>query len=195
MTELIEEDTESLASDFIRVRNVTLDLFRPLKIEDAVMQSDSFGSPANWHIAHVTWFFHKVLEKYDEKLDNGQERTNLAYLNSYYQRYGQILPKPDRGKFPKPTVEESLKYRSIIDKEVLLFVNGKLAMKNGAGGGGGRLPNEASYDLMLGIQHEMQHQKLMIYDFQHYFKPHKRIVFAGFRCAQDDDDDYDYHYG
>ena len=122
MTQLIEESTEGLVSDFIHVRNATLDLFRPLRIEDAVMQSDSFDSPANWHIAHVTWFFHKVLEKHGEKLDDRQEGTNLAYLNSYYQRYGQILPKSERGKFPRPTVEQSLKYRSIIDKAVLSFV-------------------------------------------------------------------------
>ena len=40
-------------------------LFSPLDIEDAVIQSSNFGSPPNWHISHVTWFFHKILEKYD----------------------------------------------------------------------------------------------------------------------------------
>ncbi len=177
--QLIEEDTESLASDFIQARNTTLELFQPLKIEDAVMQSDNFGSPPNWHLAHVTWFFHKVLERHGEKLDNKQDGINLAYLNSYYQRYGQILQKSERGKFPRPTVEQTLKYRSIIDKAVLSFLNRKLVMQKEG------LSNDACYDLMLGIQHEMQHQELMIYDFQHYFqrfpdsednyKPVKRI--------------------
>ncbi|MDP9016042.1 MAG: DinB family protein [Thermoproteota archaeon] len=116
MRQLIEQNIESLASDFIQVRNATLELFRPLKIEDAVMQSDVFGSPPNWHLAHVTWFFHKVLEKHGEKLDDRQDGINLAYLNSYYQQYGQILSKSERGKYPRPTVEQTLKYRSIIDK-------------------------------------------------------------------------------
>ena len=56
--------TENLVEDYTNVRGTTLDLFRPLKIEDAVIQSDAFGSPPNWHLAHVTWFFHKVLEKH-----------------------------------------------------------------------------------------------------------------------------------
>ena len=45
-----------------------MDLFSPLDIEDAVIQSSNFGSPPNWHIAHVTWFFQKILEKYDRKI-------------------------------------------------------------------------------------------------------------------------------
>src|ERR687887_2026184 len=107
MTQLINASTENLASEFTRVRNTTLELFRPLKIEDAVIQSDVFGSPPNWHLAHATWFFHKVIEKHGRKLQEGNngaaDGINLAYLNSYYQRYGNILPKPMRGKFPRPT--------------------------------------------------------------------------------------------
>ena len=48
---------EGLTKDFIEVRNKTMELFSPLGIEDAVIQSSDFGSPPNWHIAHVTWFF------------------------------------------------------------------------------------------------------------------------------------------
>jgi ergothioneine biosynthesis protein EgtB len=164
MTQLVKENTESLASNFIQVRDATLELFRPLKIEDAVMQSDVFGSPPNWHLAHVTWFFQKVLERHGWKLDDRQDGINLAYLNSYYQRYGDILPKSERGKFPRPTVEQTLKYRSIIDKAVLSFLDKKMAMQNGG------LSNKAHYDIILGIQHEMQHQELMVYDLQHYFQ-------------------------
>ena len=164
MTQLVKESTESLASNFMQVRDATLELFRPLKIEDAVMQSDVFGSPPNWHLAHVTWFFQKVLERHGWKLDDRQDGINLAYLNSYYQRYGDILPKSERGKFPRPTVEQTLKYRSIIDKAVLSFLDKKVAEQNGG------LSNKAYYDIILGIQHEMQHQELMVYDFQHYFQ-------------------------
>ena len=55
---------DDLLSDFIRVRKKTIELFKPLKVEDAVVQSNIFGSPPNWHLAHVSWFFQKVLEKH-----------------------------------------------------------------------------------------------------------------------------------
>ena len=163
MTELVSESTQNLISDFSEVRKVTLHLFKPLRIEDAVMQSDSFGSPPNWHIAHVTWFFHKVLQKYGQQTPEDatkKEGTGLSYLNSYYQRYGNILPKSERGKFPRPTVEQTLRYRSLIDTAVTSFLSHKTILPD----------DDVYYDIMLSIQHEMQHQELMIYDFQHYFQ-------------------------
>src|SRR5678815_3606741 len=85
------------------------------------MQSDPFGSTPNWHIAHVTWFFQKILEKYKQNVvDNS---INTDYLNSYYQRYRKILPKSDRGKFPRPKVSETLKYRSLIEDMFLKFLD------------------------------------------------------------------------
>jgi hypothetical protein len=58
---------EELLKEFITVRKNTINLFKPLQIEDAVIQSSDFGSPPNWHIAHVTWFFQN-LAKYYQKL-------------------------------------------------------------------------------------------------------------------------------
>src|SRR5438067_13122532 len=95
---------DDLISDFIRVRKKTQELFKPLKLEDAVVQSDIFGSPPNWHLAHVSWFFQKVLEKHGQRLAGRSDNVigeikntsttrrhyrhhiNLEYLNSYYQR-------------------------------------------------------------------------------------------------------------
>jgi ergothioneine biosynthesis protein EgtB len=152
---------EELVKEFTTVRKNTINLFKPLKIEDAVIQSNDFGSPPNWHIAHVTWFFQKILEKYgDKKLSN--IKIPLNYLNSYYHKFGEILPKNERGKFPRPTVEEALKYRSIIDRQIISFLR-ELELSN-------KISEETLYDIMLGNQHEMQHQELMVYDFQHYFQ-------------------------
>ena len=161
MPVLVSETTAKLISEFSNVRNTTLALFKPLKVEDAVIQSDVFGSPPNWHIAHVTWFFHKLLEKHGQTLDDAtrNDGVSLSYLNSYYQKYGNILPKADRGKFPRPTVEQTLKYRSLVDDAVRMFLSKEIA-----------LPSEIQYDITLGMQHEMQHQELMIYDFQRYFQ-------------------------
>lgn len=156
MSRLVQKTEKDLLDEFTQVRKVTMDLFEPLGIEDAVMQSDTFGSPPNWHIAHVTWFFHKVLEKHGTRIADG--KVNLTYLNSYYQKYGEILPKPDRGKYPRPTVAQNLKYRALVESKVASLIK--------AGG----LSEELRYDINLGMQHEMQHQELMVYDFQHYYQ-------------------------
>lgn len=187
---------DDLLSDFIRVRKKTLELFKPLKLEDAVVQSNIFGSPPNWHLAHVSWFFQKVLEKHgfvgvsysDSDCSrscsdindtsatprHNRDQINLEYLNSYYQRYGNILPKSERGKFPRPTVQQTLEYRLYIEKNVISFLKEKIKEeddinKKGSASPASRL-EELKYDIMLGNNHEMQHQELMIYDFQHYFQ-------------------------
>jgi ergothioneine biosynthesis protein EgtB len=160
MSQLVGQAIQDILAQFIEVRNKTLELFKPLNIEDAVIQSSTFGSPPNWHIAHVTWFFQKILEKYGEQICSN-ETVNSEYLNSYYQRFGKILPKSERGKFPRPTVEESIKYRSFIEEKLLSFL--KTAQS------ANKLSEQLKYDILLANQHEMQHQELMIYDFQHYF--------------------------
>jgi ergothioneine biosynthesis protein EgtB len=165
---LYQGSAADLVSEFAKVRKKTMQLFKPLTIEDAVMQSDPFGSPANWHIAHVTWFFQKVLEKHGADLESKSHSFNLEYLNSYYQQFGNILPKQARGKFPRPTVKQTLEYRSFIDRNVTKF------LKETAGAASEKTANamtsELRYDIVLGMQHEMQHQELMIYDFQHFFE-------------------------
>ncbi|HEX9678213.1 ergothioneine biosynthesis protein EgtB [Nitrososphaera sp.] len=160
MSRLLQKGTKDLLDEFEQVRKDTMELFEPLGIEDAVIQSDTFGSPPNWHIAHVTWFFQKVLEKHGAGL--ADSNVNLTYLNSYYQKYGEILPKSDRGKYPRPTVAQNLRYRAIIENKVVSLI--KDATKSSG------LSSELSYDINLGIQHEMQHQELMAYDFQHYYQ-------------------------
>jgi ergothioneine biosynthesis protein EgtB len=160
LTQVTASDVNRLRLDFLNVRNTTSIIFEPISIEDAVMQSDPFGSTPNWHIAHVTWFFQKILEKYKQNID--ADSINTDYLNSYYQRYRKILPKSDRGKFPRPKVSETLKYRSLIEEMFLKFLDN--IERNDA------LTRNLVYDIELANQHEMQHQELLIYDLQHYFQ-------------------------
>lgn len=168
MSKLLYQESTSadLMTQFSLVRKKTMQLFKPLKIEDAVVQSDPFGSPPNWHIAHTTWFFQKILEKHGKILGLDKSEFNLDYLNSYYQRFGKILSKQDRGKFPRPTIKQTIDYRSFIDKKVIKFLREKPTSEKTAD----ELSDEMRYDFVLGIQHEMQHQELMIYDFQHFFE-------------------------
>jgi hypothetical protein len=112
---------DNVIGDFIEVREKTMDLFSPIDIEDAVIQSSTFGSPPNWHISHVTWFFQKILEKYNGKININND-INLQYLNSYYQVYGKILTKSERGRYPRPTVSQSIKYRKEVEKCFINFL-------------------------------------------------------------------------
>ena len=158
MTQVLQDSLESLTKEFKSTRRTTLNIFSQLKQEDAVIQASDFGSPPNWHLAHVSWFYQKVLEKYGVKITLPKE-INLAYLNSYYQKYDFILSKPERGRFPRPTIRQTLQYRSLIDKEVVRFLkNGNI-----------NYSDDAYYDIKLANQHEMQHQELLIYDLQYYF--------------------------
>ena len=97
----------------------------------------------------------ELLEKYGEKISSN-DYVNLEYLNSYYQKFGNILPKSERGKFPRPTVNQTIKYRSFIEEKIISFLK-KVQSSN-------RLSEELRYDILLANQHEMQHQELMIYD-------------------------------
>ena len=160
LTQVITTDVKKLRLEFQNVRNTTSDIFQPISMEDAVMQSDPFGSTPNWHIAHVTWFFQKILEKYRQ--DIGANSINTDYLNSYYQRYSKILPKSDRGKFPRPKVSDTLKYRALIEEMFLKFLD-NIEENNS-------MTRSLSYDIELANQHEMQHQELLVYDLQHYFQ-------------------------
>ena len=148
MTQVVASDAKRLRLDFINVRKITSDIFQPISTEDAVMQSDSFGSTPNWHIAHVTWFFQKILEKYMQKIDANS--INTDYLNSYYQRYSKILPKSDRGKFPRPKVSDTLKYRALIEELFLNFLD-NIERNNS-------MTRTLAYDIELANQHEMQHK-------------------------------------
>ena len=160
MTQVITNEVKRLRQDFLNVRKTTSIIFEPISIEDAVMQSDPFGSTPNWHIAHVTWFFQKILEKH--KQDISANSINTDYLNSYYQRYSKILPKTERGKYPRPKVSETLKYRVMIEDLFLEFLD--YIEKNNS------LIQNIAYDIELANQHEMQHQELLVYDLQHYFQ-------------------------
>jgi ergothioneine biosynthesis protein EgtB len=158
--------------EFNDTRRNTMDIFKPLRVEDAVIQANEFGSPPNWHVAHVTWFFHQILNKYGRgknvrRSNANANEVNLSYLNSYYQKFGEILPKSERGKYPRPNVQDTIKYRTIIDQEVNLFLNETLQSNDVRSES---LSEDIMYNVRLGNHHEMQHQELMIYDLQYYYQ-------------------------
>ena len=130
---------------------------KTLNAEDYVVQSMPDVSPLRWHLAHTTWFFETFLlgqfsshEKFNEQFE---------YLfNSYYNTVGNQFPRDRRGQLTRPTVDEILEYRRFVDERMLRCL---------------QLDDHCSSHFLelveLGLQHEQQHQELMLTDIKHVF--------------------------
>ncbi|MDQ3076447.1 MAG: ergothioneine biosynthesis protein EgtB [bacterium] len=155
-------DTEiqtKLMKSFVKVREQTERLCKPLVTEDYVVQSMPDVSPTKWHIAHTTWFFETFLLK---PYSAGYKEFNPAYaylFNSYYVSVGDRHCRQNRGLLSRPTVEDVFLYRQHVDRAMLKFfakLNDEMYAK--------LLPL-----IILGFHHEQQHQELMMMDVKHVF--------------------------
>ena len=140
--------------DFYRiVRGQTLALAAPLAIEDQAVQSMPDASPTKWHLAHTTWFFETFVLK---PFVSDYTVAHPAYdhlFNSYYEQIGAQFPRPRRGMLSRPTVEEVLAYRTHVDEAMRRFIE--------------QAPAEAEPIIQLGLNHEQQHQELIVTDIKH----------------------------
>src|SRR5256714_3923679 len=158
-TQLQPSETEvtSLADLYQQVRARTLEIVAPLEIEDYVIQTAEFMSPPRWHIGHTSWFFETVLQKYQPGYQTYSDEF-LFYFNSYYEGFGPRIARPKRGTRSRPTVKETLRYRSYIDESMLKLL-AHLETTPDA--------NTVLSLVRLGLEHEMQHQELLVYDIKH----------------------------
>jgi ergothioneine biosynthesis protein EgtB len=149
--------TRSIADMYQAVRARTLEIVAPLEIEDYVVQTAEFMSPPRWHIGHTSWFFETVLQKYRADYRIYSEEF-LFYFNSYYEGFGARIERPKRGTRSRPTVRETLAYRARIDEQMSRFLE-SVSDRDDA---------EAILAIVrLGLEHEMQHQELLVYDIKH----------------------------
>src|SRR5256886_9032890 len=150
---------QQLLSRFHEVRNFTTALCHDLAPEDCVVQSMPDVSPTKWHLAHTTWFFETfILKKWIAGYRG--ENEQYAYLfNSYYNAAGDMHRRDLRGLISRPTVDETHRYRSAVDAHIdnLLSATDQ------------KLRDEIEPILILGINHEQQHQELLITDIKHVF--------------------------
>lgn len=147
---------KKLFDDFVCVRNQTIEIVKPLEIEDYVVQTEAFMSPPRWHLGHLSWFYDQLLRKYYSAYKPYKENYDF-YFNSYYLSFGQLFNKSKRGTISRPTVRETLDYFNWVNGEVKNF----LYSTNIA------LSDEVTQLFILGFNHEYQHQELMVYDLQH----------------------------
>jgi len=155
--------TESVASincDTLRVRyesvrDRTLALSEPLSAEDCCVQSMPDASPVKWHLAHTSWFFETfVLEQFDPAFKPFNAEFRILF-NSYYNGIGEKHPRAQRGMLTRPSLAEVEAYRAHIDERMIELLAQPQAT------------SEIYALVELGLQHEQQHQELMLTDVKH----------------------------
>ena len=146
-----ESAAASLGDRLMATRALSSELASPLSDEDQVVQVMDDTSPTKWHLAHTTWFFEAFLLKpflpgyrvFDERFE--------YCFNSYYESVGPRHPRPKRGLLTRPSGDEVRAYRAFVDEALVRLCDGELA-------------GEAASLIELGINHEQQHQELLLTD-------------------------------
>ncbi|MFT5251828.1 MAG: ergothioneine biosynthesis protein EgtB [Flavobacteriales bacterium] len=139
---------------FLKVRENSEQLCKALITEDYSVQASEFVSPPKWHLAHATWFWEEfILTKY--ALDYRVYNEDFSFLfNSYYNNVGKRVLRPSRGLMTRPSVNEVYKYRKYVTEAMVAFLGTK--------------PNEQiSAIIEIGLNHEQQHQELLVYDIKY----------------------------
>jgi ergothioneine biosynthesis protein EgtB len=154
---LPETARQSIARRFASVRAHSLSLAAPLSAEDQCVQSMPDASPTKWHLAHTSWFFEAVVLMPHVPGYQPFDPRFLHLFNSYYESLGTRHPRPQRGLLTRPALEEVHRYRAHVDLAVeQLF----------AQAGPAQWPAVEPL-LVLGLQHEEQHQELLLTDILH----------------------------
>lgn len=142
---------------YAEVRRLSEQICAPLAIEDYVIQTMPDASPPKWNLAHTAWFFETFLLRQFQR--NYQEfHPQFGYLfNSYYEAVGDRHPRPRRGLLSRPTVDEVLQYRHYVDDAMQGLIESAEETVWAA----------AEPLIELGLNHEQQHQELMLSDLKH----------------------------
>src|SRR6185312_13267881 len=147
----------SIIELYTGVRARTMEIVAPLEIEDYVIQTAEFMSPPRWHIGHTSWFFETLLQTYKPGYQP-YSKEFLFYFNSYYEGFGARIERPKRGTRSRPTVRETVAYRNHVDEQMLQFLKTIAEHQDAA---------TILSLVRLGLEHEMQHQELLVYDIKH----------------------------
>jgi ergothioneine biosynthesis protein EgtB len=145
----------TLQRDYDAVRRRSLRLAEPLSNEDCCAQSMPDASPIKWHLAHTTWFFETFILEAREPGFAAFDPAFRVLFNSYYNGVGAKHPRAQRGLLTRPSLDQVRAYRGNVDARMARL----LAMA----------PGDAQLAALveLGLQHEQQHQELMLTDVKH----------------------------
>jgi ergothioneine biosynthesis protein EgtB len=171
-----DAESPDLRERLFATRALSTALAAPLSDEDQVVQAMEDASPTKWHLAHTTWFFEAfLLKRFLPGYSVFDERFEYCF-NSYYESVGPRHPRPKRGLLTRPPAEEVRAYRAFVDDAL-----GRLFDRE--------LPPEAAALIELGINHEQQHQELLLTDILSLFaagplKPAYREAGSGVRASE-----------
>ncbi|HXG77721.1 MAG TPA: ergothioneine biosynthesis protein EgtB [Methyloceanibacter sp.] len=171
-----KSESQCLRERLFATRALSNALAAPLSDEDQVVQAMDDASPSKWHLAHTTWFFEAfVLKRFLSSYTLFDERFEYCF-NSYYESVGPRHPRPKRGLLTRPTADEVRAYRAYVDEALLRLLDSAPS-------------SEAEALIELGINHEQQHQELMLTDILALFaaeplKPAYREGDAGVRAGK-----------
>lgn len=156
MPALPDEQRSVWSNIYLHVRQQSEALCAPLTREDHVIQTAPEASPAKWHLAHVSWFFETFLLK--AYLPGYVEfHPMFGYLfNSYYEQLGKFHPRQERGFLSRPGVDDIIRYRAHVDEHMLTLLQCA---------GDDEWP-ALRQRLEIGLNHEQQHQELLLTDIK-----------------------------
>jgi len=148
-------DSASIRSRYDDVRSLTLRLAQPLSAEDQMVQASGDASPTKWHLAHTTWFFETFLLTPHARGYRPFDERFTYLFNSYYKQLDGHPQRSVRGAFSRPTLAEIEDYRAHVDAAMQRFLDGA---------------SPEQRDLVeLGLNHEQQHQELILTDIKQAF--------------------------
>src|SRR5690606_11795922 len=148
---------ESLRLQYQQIRAHSLSLASGLTAEDQCIQSMSDASPTKWHLAHTTWFFEAMLLRPYAAQYRVFDSTFHYLFNSYYEALGPRQPRPQRGMLSRPGLDAVHAYRQHVDAAMDAWLEDL---------------DDTQWQVLqpiavLGLQHEQQHQELIVTDILH----------------------------
>ncbi len=152
--EATRESDHPAVNDFTRVRQQTELLAVDLTAEDCMVQSMPDASPVKWHLAHTTWFWETFLLTPHLKGYKPLDADYRTLFNSYYNAVGDKPQRDSRGVFSRPSLDEIYAYRQYVDQFMLQLLHNDL-------------PRDVADIVTLGLNHEQQHQELIVTDIKH----------------------------
>ncbi len=151
---LPSKGSTDLLSIYQSIRRHSEEICSPLQPEDYVVQPVVDVSPPKWHLGHTTWFFETFLLKpYSRVYKEYNPDFNFVF-NSYYESVGARVIRTDRGNLSRPTVGEIYNYRHYVDEAMIPFLMGEVT-------------DEIKDIILLGFNHEQQHQELLLTDIKY----------------------------
>lgn len=150
---------EDLISSYQKIRNDSEELCLPLETEDYVIQSMPDVSPPKWHLAHTTWFFETFILRHYRDHYKSFNDAYFYLFNSYYEQVGAFFQRAHRGLLSRPTVCEIYQYRQYVDDMMLCLLEKT----------DDNLWPALVKLVLLGLNHEQQHQELLLTDIKYNF--------------------------